>query len=212
MLDKMKELLKAKDICVLATVSDNRPHCSLMVYATDEQCREIYMVTHRQTKKFRNLTENPVVSLLIDTREEDLGPRRSNAKALTVNGVFRVMNEPHERGIDSGPTCSTASPSQELCRRSRRRIDTNQDRILSASRRTDQFPFRSRQLKRRRTLLPIMRVFSAEFFGLGSWCPASIPQDVIPAFVWRESRRKFWMPTFAGMTAENRTPICVVLH
>ena len=97
MLDKMKELLKAKDICVLATVSDNRPHCSLMVYATDEQCREIYMVTHRQTKKFRNLIENPVVSLLIDTREEDFGPRRSNAKALTVNGVFRVMNEPHER-------------------------------------------------------------------------------------------------------------------
>ena len=99
MLDKMKELLEAKDICVLATVSDNRPHCSLMVYATDEQCREIYMVTHRQTKKFRNLTENPVVSLLIDTREEDLGPRRSNAKALTVNGVFRVMNEPREREL-----------------------------------------------------------------------------------------------------------------
>ena len=99
MLDKMKELLKAKDICVLATVSDNRPHCSLMVYATDEQCREIYMVTHRQTKKFRNLTENPIVSLLIDTREEDLGPRRSNAKALTVNGVFRVMNEPREREL-----------------------------------------------------------------------------------------------------------------
>ena len=97
MLDNMKELLKAKDICVLATVSDNRPHCSLMVYATDEQYREIYMVTHRQTKKFRNLTENPLVSLLIDTREEDFGPRRSNAKALTVNGIFRVMNEPHER-------------------------------------------------------------------------------------------------------------------
>jgi nitroimidazol reductase NimA-like FMN-containing flavoprotein (pyridoxamine 5'-phosphate oxidase superfamily) len=99
MLDKMTALLKAKDICVLATVSDNRPHCSLMVYATDEQCHEIYMVTHRQTKKFRNLTENPVVSLLIDTREEDLGLRRSNAKALTVNGVFKKMNEPHEREL-----------------------------------------------------------------------------------------------------------------
>jgi nitroimidazol reductase NimA-like FMN-containing flavoprotein (pyridoxamine 5'-phosphate oxidase superfamily) len=99
MLDRMKELVKTKDICVLATVSDNRPHCSLMVYATDEKCREIYMVTHRQTKKFRNLVENPVVSLLIDTREEDVGARRPNAKALTVNGVFKAMREPLEREV-----------------------------------------------------------------------------------------------------------------
>jgi general stress protein 26 len=97
MLERMKELIKAKDTCVLATVSDNRPHCSLMVYTTDEQCREIYMVTHRQTEKFRNLTVNPSVSLLIDTREEDIGPKRSIAKALTVNGVFKAMEEPQKR-------------------------------------------------------------------------------------------------------------------
>jgi nitroimidazol reductase NimA-like FMN-containing flavoprotein (pyridoxamine 5'-phosphate oxidase superfamily) len=68
MIEKMKALVKRKDICVLATVSENNPHCSLMAYVTDNDCREIYMVTNRQSTKFRNLSANPLVSLLIDTR------------------------------------------------------------------------------------------------------------------------------------------------
>lgn len=94
MLRKMKNLLKEKDICVLATVSGNQPHCSLMAYVADEDGRQIYMATLRDTKKFKNLIQNPAVSLLIDTREDDAGSQRSQAKALTVNGVFqRVERE-----------------------------------------------------------------------------------------------------------------------
>jgi len=70
MLEEMKALAKQKDICVLATVSDGNPHCSLMAYATDDDCREIYMITQKGTKKYKNLIKNPSVSLLIDTREE----------------------------------------------------------------------------------------------------------------------------------------------
>jgi uncharacterized pyridoxamine 5'-phosphate oxidase family protein len=94
MLSKMKRMLKEKDICVLATVSGNQPHCSLMAYVADADGRKIYMVTLRDTKKFKNLIQNPAVSLLIDTREDDAGSQRSRAKALTVNGVFqRVERE-----------------------------------------------------------------------------------------------------------------------
>jgi nitroimidazol reductase NimA-like FMN-containing flavoprotein (pyridoxamine 5'-phosphate oxidase superfamily) len=93
MLDKMKALAKAKDICVLATVDENVPHCSLMAYITDDEVREIYLVTHRDTRKYRNLVANPRVSLLIDTREEDTGERRISAKALTVSGRFQPITE-----------------------------------------------------------------------------------------------------------------------
>jgi uncharacterized pyridoxamine 5'-phosphate oxidase family protein len=94
MLLKMKRMLKEKDICVLATVSGNQPHCSLMAYVANDDGRKIYMVTLRDTKKFKNLIQNPAVSLLIDTREDDAGSQRSRAKALTVNGVFqRVERE-----------------------------------------------------------------------------------------------------------------------
>jgi nitroimidazol reductase NimA-like FMN-containing flavoprotein (pyridoxamine 5'-phosphate oxidase superfamily) len=93
MLEKMKRLVKDGDICVLATVSEGKPHCSLMAYVSDEGCREIYMVTKRETTKFSNLTENPLVSLLIDTREEHQGKKRPEAKALTIDGEFQYIED-----------------------------------------------------------------------------------------------------------------------
>jgi nitroimidazol reductase NimA-like FMN-containing flavoprotein (pyridoxamine 5'-phosphate oxidase superfamily) len=93
MLKKMKKLVKDKDVCVLATVMDNVPHCSLMSYVPDRDCREIYMMTQKGTKKFRNLVVNRTVSLLIDTREEDCGADRARIRALTVSGVFSAIGD-----------------------------------------------------------------------------------------------------------------------
>lgn len=47
MLETMKALVKEKDMCVLATVSDNKPHCSLMAYASNKTGLEIYMATKK---------------------------------------------------------------------------------------------------------------------------------------------------------------------
>jgi nitroimidazol reductase NimA-like FMN-containing flavoprotein (pyridoxamine 5'-phosphate oxidase superfamily) len=93
MIERMKRLAKEKDICVLATVSGEKPHCSLMAYVTDDDCSEIYMATHKSTKKFKNLMKNPSVSLLIDTREEHSGSRRPEAKAMTVSGAFERLED-----------------------------------------------------------------------------------------------------------------------
>ncbi|HEX7539887.1 MAG TPA: pyridoxamine 5'-phosphate oxidase family protein [Syntrophales bacterium] len=93
MLKKMTRLVKDKDVCVLATVTDNVPHCSLMSYVPDRDCLEIYMMTRKGTKKYRNLAANKTVSLLIDTREEDCGADRARIKALTVSGVFKTISE-----------------------------------------------------------------------------------------------------------------------
>ena len=97
MLEKMKDLVREKGICVLATASNNTPHCSLMAYTTDDNCREIYMVTDKLTKKYSNLIENPSVCLLIDTRDKDTGDRRLHGKALTVRGVFREIEDDKEK-------------------------------------------------------------------------------------------------------------------
>lgn len=99
MLDEMKALAREKNICVLATVAGQKPYCSLMAYVTDENCTEIYMVTHKNTNKYRNLTENPSVSLLIDTRE--ISPP-SRAKALTVEGVCaRIKSEEKRKKVQT---------------------------------------------------------------------------------------------------------------
>ena len=93
MLETIRSLIKSKDVCVLSTVSGGEPHCSLMSYVTDDDCREFYMLTLPATKKYRNLEGNSAVSLLIDTREEDVDHRRKDIRALTVSGVFRKIDD-----------------------------------------------------------------------------------------------------------------------
>jgi nitroimidazol reductase NimA-like FMN-containing flavoprotein (pyridoxamine 5'-phosphate oxidase superfamily) len=97
MLEAIKDLIKSRDVCVLCTVSGGEPHCSLMSYVTDGSCREFYMITLTGTKKHRNLEGNSAVSLLIDTREEDVDRRRKDILALTVSGVFQKMEDPSEK-------------------------------------------------------------------------------------------------------------------
>ncbi|PKN18939.1 MAG: pyridoxamine 5'-phosphate oxidase family protein [Deltaproteobacteria bacterium HGW-Deltaproteobacteria-6] len=85
----IQALIQANNICVLATVSEGDPHCSLMSYATDDDCREIYMATHKETKKYRNLTANPSVSLLVDSRQDAGVDPVAQTKALTISGTLQ---------------------------------------------------------------------------------------------------------------------------
>ncbi len=85
MREDIRDLIRSNNVCVMATVSEGKPHCSLMSYVTDNDGLEIYMITQKETKKYRNLKGNHSVSLLIDTRQIDSGNR---IKALTVTGTF----------------------------------------------------------------------------------------------------------------------------
>ncbi len=85
----IQALIQSNRICVLATVSGGEPHCSLMSYATDHDCREIYMATSRQTKKYRNLQANPYVSLLVDSRQDAVAGPAMPLRALTISGTLQ---------------------------------------------------------------------------------------------------------------------------
>ena len=102
MIKKMKDIVKGNDLCVLATVSEGKPHCSLMSYISDEEGQEVYLISHKRTKKYSNLMENPTVSLLIDTREEEKGQRRIDIKALTINGEFQMINDSAKKALIRG--------------------------------------------------------------------------------------------------------------
>ncbi len=99
-LDEMKSLLMDNSMCVLATSSDNRPHCSLMAYITDDQAKNIYMATLNTSRKYKNIEQNPHVSLLVDSRvfgKSDSGA--GTIKALTVTGICSVVRENPEREL-----------------------------------------------------------------------------------------------------------------
>jgi len=97
MRDRIKAFLKEKDMCVLATTREGRPHCSLMAYIADEEGEWIYMVTHRSTTKYTNLLHNQEVSLLVDNRCEGLPADRGKIQALTVHGVFHEVEKQETR-------------------------------------------------------------------------------------------------------------------
>ena len=59
MLEKMKELVKANDLCVLATVSEGRPHCSLMSYISDEDGHEIFLIFSQNDEKVCQFNGKP---------------------------------------------------------------------------------------------------------------------------------------------------------
>jgi general stress protein 26 len=90
MIDKMKQIVMDEKYCVLATAMNNKPHCSLMAYAVGEDCKRIYMVTQKKSEKYRNLTNNSSVSLLIDTRGNK---NEKTAKALTISGLFSKIDD-----------------------------------------------------------------------------------------------------------------------
>ena len=95
--EKIKTLIRGQGTCVLATASENRPHCSLMAYATNSSCDEIYLMTPNDSRKYQNMCENPIVSLLIDTRQDTLKSNPTETIALTVSGRFDRIVKDTER-------------------------------------------------------------------------------------------------------------------
>ena len=89
MRNDIQKMISENKVCVMATVADGVPHCSLMSYATGNDCREIYMATLKDTRKYRNLIANPTVSLLIDTRDTSV---EGKTRALTVAGVVQAID------------------------------------------------------------------------------------------------------------------------
>lgn len=93
-MEEIEKILLNGSTCVLATMGRGAPHTSLMAYAVAPDCRTLYLVSPRQTRKYRNMLENPIVSILIDTRCDD--PLES-VRALTVGGTTAVATDGRAR-------------------------------------------------------------------------------------------------------------------
>lgn len=94
--DAIRALIQGRQSCVLATSRDNRPHTSLMGFASSDDCKTFFMATYRNTIKFANLQANPHVSLLLDDRSAHPGPDRLETRALTVHGRAEILKDPEQ--------------------------------------------------------------------------------------------------------------------
>lgn len=89
----VKDLLDSCHLAVLATSSESFPYTSLVGFTYSADLKEIYFATFENTNKFRNLSENPRVSLLADSRENSASDLEK-AKALTILGKAEAARGP----------------------------------------------------------------------------------------------------------------------
>lgn len=114
MLKKIQALVQSQSHCALATSSaDGRPHVSLMAFCAAPDLAEFWLATRQDTRKYRNLEENPRASLLIDDRDRagadaapdagpDAEPEDAPGFALTVTAELVAFDGPeHAAAVQS---------------------------------------------------------------------------------------------------------------
>ena len=83
--ETIRGLLESQYFAVLCTKGETHPYCSLVGFAATPDMSHVVFATMKDTRKYRNLSAEGRVSLLIDSRTnrvEDL----KDASALTVIG------------------------------------------------------------------------------------------------------------------------------
>lgn len=92
MQDRVKTILQDNTLCVLCTAGGGLPHCSLMTYVLGDDLKTAYMVTVRESRKYRNLLENGNVSVLVDNRQRLSYPSDEGVASVTFEGIHRHLD------------------------------------------------------------------------------------------------------------------------
>lgn len=117
----LKTLLTTQSLAVVATVMRGRPYTSLVAFAASADLRRIAFCTTRATTKYRNLSEEPSVSVLIDSRTHCV---EDFATGAAVTGIGKaaelpeaVAGETVERFLRKHPHLDAfvRSPSTAVC-------------------------------------------------------------------------------------------------
>lgn len=93
MLDQIEKILQDNSLCVLCTDGLGKPHCSLMTYVLGEDPRILWMVATKESRKCRNLLNNPQVSVLVDNRQNLSTTAKTMVTSVTFDGVYHPVEQ-----------------------------------------------------------------------------------------------------------------------
>jgi len=126
----LRELLSSQSLAVLATRDhEGHPYCNLVAFASNENMKQILFATPRESQKYKNLSLDPRVALLIDNRHNDESDFHG-ASAVTAVGTTREIGSmdsmdwislylgkhPCLKEFVSSPTCALFSLTVEFFR------------------------------------------------------------------------------------------------
>lgn len=79
---KIKEFIEGRDVCVIATCSENKPRASTVNYVAKDFT--LYIITSSKSTKVKNIKANPNICIAID----DQGKTRV---CLQAYGIARIL-------------------------------------------------------------------------------------------------------------------------
>jgi len=92
----IEDVLKLNKFAVLATEGDGQPHTSLIAITPFGSFRQLIFATYRNTLKYRNLSQNRKVAVLIESEDVNMKGLRKSI-VLTIIGhteeISRGENE-----------------------------------------------------------------------------------------------------------------------
>ena len=100
-LDTLKKLLEEQRLAVVATEARGGPYTSLVAFAASADLRQIVFVTTRSTTKYRNLSAQPHVSLLIDSRTHSVEDFSTGVAVTALGKATEVEGKQREDLIDA---------------------------------------------------------------------------------------------------------------
>jgi nitroimidazol reductase NimA-like FMN-containing flavoprotein (pyridoxamine 5'-phosphate oxidase superfamily) len=82
----VKELFSSQKLAVLSTQYGGQPFSNLIAFAYSDDLRLLIFVTNRDTHKYRNISAENKVSVLVDSRKHEISDFE-NAVAITAFGT-----------------------------------------------------------------------------------------------------------------------------
>jgi nitroimidazol reductase NimA-like FMN-containing flavoprotein (pyridoxamine 5'-phosphate oxidase superfamily) len=83
----LKALFSSQPLAVLATQSNGQPYGNLVAFAATEDLKGLLFATVRSTRKFANITTDPRVAMVMDSRTNQ---RVDFQKAVAVTATGKV--------------------------------------------------------------------------------------------------------------------------
>ncbi len=86
----LKDLFSSQPLAVLTTQSGGQPYGNLVAFAATEDLKSLLFATVRNTRKFANITTDPRVAMVMDSRTNQRVDFR-RAVAVTATGIVEEV-------------------------------------------------------------------------------------------------------------------------
>jgi general stress protein 26 len=85
------EVITNQQFGVLATVENGIPHTSIVAFTVTNNLRTILFLTKQESRKFKNISKSPGVSILVDTRP-DSSKMIPGSYAISATGTAKTID------------------------------------------------------------------------------------------------------------------------